>query len=180
MGRGKKYQPEQVVNLLRQIEAAVSNGKTTPQACKEAGIVEQTYFRWRKEFGAAAHVAGAIGRHSAKTKMPLTQAGIQLGPRVWSLRLSADHSAAASLRRQAGWQGPGGENLSVAEGLKVPQKAEAARPAMAQRWLLCEAAADTPEPCMELVRLHGVHWTHDGRSVRILNLIDEHTRRGVC
>ena len=30
---------------------AVSNGKTTPQACKEAAIVEQTYFRWRKEYG---------------------------------------------------------------------------------------------------------------------------------
>ena len=45
MGRGKKYQPEQAVNLLRQIEVAVANGKTTPQACKEAGIVEQTYFR---------------------------------------------------------------------------------------------------------------------------------------
>jgi len=37
MGRGKKYQPEQVVC---QIEVAVSNGKTAPQACKEAGIVE--------------------------------------------------------------------------------------------------------------------------------------------
>jgi putative transposase len=44
MGRGKKYQPEQVVNLLRQIEVAVANGKTTAQASKEAGIVEQTYF----------------------------------------------------------------------------------------------------------------------------------------
>ena len=51
MGRGKKYQPEQVVNLLRQIEVAVANGKTTALACKEAGIVEQTYFRWRKEYG---------------------------------------------------------------------------------------------------------------------------------
>ena len=50
MGRGKKYQPEQVVNLLRQIEVAVANGKTTALACKEAGIVEQTYFRWRKEY----------------------------------------------------------------------------------------------------------------------------------
>ena len=48
MGRGKKYQPEQVVNLLRQIEVAVANGKTTALACKEAGIVEQTYFLWRK------------------------------------------------------------------------------------------------------------------------------------
>ena len=51
MGRGKKYQPEQVVNLLRQIEGAIANGKTTALACKEADIVEQTYFRWRKECG---------------------------------------------------------------------------------------------------------------------------------
>ena len=47
MGRGNKYQPEQVVNLLRQIEVAVANGKSTALACKEAGIVEQTYLRWR-------------------------------------------------------------------------------------------------------------------------------------
>ena len=51
MGRGKKYQPEQVVNLLRQIEVGIANGKTTALACREAGIVEQTYFRWRKEYG---------------------------------------------------------------------------------------------------------------------------------
>ena len=30
---------------------SVANGKTLPQACKEAEIVEQTYYRWRKEFG---------------------------------------------------------------------------------------------------------------------------------
>jgi putative transposase len=51
MGRGKKYRPEQVVNLLRQIEVGVANGETTALACEEAGIVEQTYFRWRKEYG---------------------------------------------------------------------------------------------------------------------------------
>jgi hypothetical protein len=37
--------PEQVVNLLRQIEVAVANGKTTSLACKEAEITEQTYYR---------------------------------------------------------------------------------------------------------------------------------------
>ena len=51
MGRGKKFQPEQVVNLLRQIEVAIGNGNTTPMACREGGITEQTYYRWRKEFG---------------------------------------------------------------------------------------------------------------------------------
>ena len=47
----KRYKPEQVVNLLRQIEVETANGKTTPQACKEAEIHTQTYYRWRKEFG---------------------------------------------------------------------------------------------------------------------------------
>ncbi len=47
----KRYKPEQVVNLLRQIEVEVANGKTTPQACREAQITAQTYYRWRKELG---------------------------------------------------------------------------------------------------------------------------------
>jgi hypothetical protein len=51
MARGKKHSPEQIVTLLRQVEVAVANGKTTGQSCKEAAITEQTYYRWRKEFG---------------------------------------------------------------------------------------------------------------------------------
>jgi transposase-like protein len=47
----RRYTPEQVVNLQRHIEVAVANGKMTDQACREAGIVEQTYYRWRKEHG---------------------------------------------------------------------------------------------------------------------------------
>lgn len=47
----KRYKPEQIVTLLRQIEVEIPNGKTTPQACKEADITVQTFYRWRKEFG---------------------------------------------------------------------------------------------------------------------------------
>ena len=47
----KRHPPEQIVTLLRQVEVAVGNGKSTPQACKEAAITEQTYSRWRKEYG---------------------------------------------------------------------------------------------------------------------------------
>jgi transposase-like protein len=39
------------VNILRQIEVGIANGKTHPVACREAGITEQTYYRWRKEYG---------------------------------------------------------------------------------------------------------------------------------
>ncbi len=51
MGKAKKYSPEQIVNLLRQIEVAVANGKTTPLACRDAGLTDQTYYRWRREYG---------------------------------------------------------------------------------------------------------------------------------
>jgi putative transposase len=51
MARGKKHTAEQIVNLLRQVEVGVANGKTLPQACKEAEIVEQPYYRWRREYG---------------------------------------------------------------------------------------------------------------------------------
>ena len=47
----KRYKPEQIVTLLRQIEVEIANGKTTPQAYKEARITVQTYYRWRKEYG---------------------------------------------------------------------------------------------------------------------------------
>jgi len=47
----KTFTPEQIVTKLRQIDVALANGKTTPQACREADISEQSYYRWRKEYG---------------------------------------------------------------------------------------------------------------------------------
>ena len=47
----KRFGAEQVVKLLRQIEVLQGNGKSLPEACKAVGIVEQTYYRWRKAYG---------------------------------------------------------------------------------------------------------------------------------
>jgi transposase-like protein len=47
----KVYAPEQIVAVLRQIEVAIAQGKTTPIACREAGISDVSYYRWRKEYG---------------------------------------------------------------------------------------------------------------------------------
>jgi transposase-like protein len=47
----KKYGPEQVVAKLRQVEVLQAAGKSIPVACKEAGITDVTYYRWRREFG---------------------------------------------------------------------------------------------------------------------------------
>jgi putative transposase len=41
----QRYKPEQIVTMLRQIEVGIANGKTTPQACKEATITVQTLYR---------------------------------------------------------------------------------------------------------------------------------------
>jgi putative transposase len=47
----KRYSAEQIVVVLRQIEVLISQGKAAPVACREAGISQQSYYRWRKEYG---------------------------------------------------------------------------------------------------------------------------------
>jgi transposase-like protein len=51
MPKGRKSSPEQVVVMLRQIEVQLAQGKSLALACKEAGVSEQSYYRWRKEYG---------------------------------------------------------------------------------------------------------------------------------
>ena len=48
---GKRYKAEQIVNILREVDVKTANGKTIPEACKQIGISEQTYYRWRKVYG---------------------------------------------------------------------------------------------------------------------------------
>jgi len=50
MGR-KRYTPEQIIHLLREAEVFISQGLTTSEACRKIGVVDQTYYRWRKEYG---------------------------------------------------------------------------------------------------------------------------------
>ena len=49
MKKGAKTKPEEIITVLRQIEILANQGKTMPLACREAGISEQTYYRWRKQ-----------------------------------------------------------------------------------------------------------------------------------
>jgi len=48
---GKRFKAEQIVNMLREIDVKTANGKTIPESCKQLGISEQTYYRWRKIYG---------------------------------------------------------------------------------------------------------------------------------
>ena len=47
----KRYTPEQIIHKLRAAEVLLSQGMTTTEASRQIGVVEQTYYRWRKEYG---------------------------------------------------------------------------------------------------------------------------------
>ena len=49
--RGKRPPAEQIVNKLRQAEVLLAQGQTVAQISKTLGITDQTYYRWRKEYG---------------------------------------------------------------------------------------------------------------------------------
>ena len=50
MGKAR-YTTEQIIVKLREIEILCGQGNTIAEAVREAGITEQTYYRWRKEYG---------------------------------------------------------------------------------------------------------------------------------
>ena len=51
MARRKRYTPEQIISKLRDAEIFISQGMTVIEAAKQLGITEQTYYRWRREYG---------------------------------------------------------------------------------------------------------------------------------
>ena len=47
----KRHTPEQIIRKLREAEVELSKGQTTVDVVRKLGITEQTYYRWRKEYG---------------------------------------------------------------------------------------------------------------------------------
>ena len=47
----KRYTPEQIIGKLREAEVALAQGETASQVCRTLGIAEQTFYRWRREYG---------------------------------------------------------------------------------------------------------------------------------
>ena len=47
----KRFSAEQIVNKLREAEVLIAQGQTVSHVCKQIGITDQTYYRWRKEYG---------------------------------------------------------------------------------------------------------------------------------
>jgi putative transposase len=47
----RNYKPEQIIRKLREAEIYISQDMTAQQAARKIGVTEQTYYRWRKEYG---------------------------------------------------------------------------------------------------------------------------------
>jgi putative transposase len=50
MGR-KRFTAEQIINMLREAEVLLNQDSTVGEVCRKLGISEQTYYRWRKDYG---------------------------------------------------------------------------------------------------------------------------------
>jgi putative transposase len=47
----KRFTAEQIIVLFREADVKLSQGRQVGQTCRDMGITEQTYYRWRKEYG---------------------------------------------------------------------------------------------------------------------------------
>jgi putative transposase len=76
----KRFKPEEIVNKLREADVLLSQGKPIAQACKQIGVTEQTYYRWRREYGGMktdqAKRLKELERENARLKRLLADAEI--------------------------------------------------------------------------------------------------------
>jgi putative transposase len=67
----KIFKPEEIINKLREAEVLSSQGKSVAEICRALGVTDQTYYRWRKEYG-------GMGTEQAKRLKLLERENAQL------------------------------------------------------------------------------------------------------
>ena len=84
----KRFRVEQIIPLLREAEAALAKGQSVSTVCKQLGVSDKTYYRWRKEYG-------GMKMNQAKRLKELEQENIRLK------RLLADAELDKAILREA-------------------------------------------------------------------------------
>ena len=67
----KRYTPEQIIRKLREAEVMISQGKSISQATRQIGIVDQTYYKWRREYGGMRVDQAKRLKHQEKQNLQL-------------------------------------------------------------------------------------------------------------
>ena len=76
----RHHRAEEIINKLRETEVGLANGLTVPEVCRKLGVTEQTYYRWRREYG-------GLTRDQAKRLRELEQENVRLKKLVAELSL---------------------------------------------------------------------------------------------
>jgi len=58
MPRGNKFTAEKIIGKLREAEVRLAQGKTVSEVVRKLGVIEQTYDRWKREYGGPADGPG--------------------------------------------------------------------------------------------------------------------------
>ena len=77
---GRRHQPEEVIGKLREAEIVLSQGGSVADASRRIGVTQQTYYRWRKEFGGLkmdqARRMKEVERENARLRQALSELAI--------------------------------------------------------------------------------------------------------
>lgn len=78
----KRYTVEAIVRMLREAEVELASGTTIKQVAKKLGINEQTYYRWRKEYGGLrmdqAHRLKELERENGRLKTLVAEQALDI------------------------------------------------------------------------------------------------------
>jgi len=69
----KRFSVEQIINHLREADVLLAQGRTVGEVCRQIGMSEQTYYRWRKEYGGqspASYMESAADWPQPITRVP--------------------------------------------------------------------------------------------------------------
>ena len=200
MAAPKNLSAGQIINQLRRAEVALANGKRVKQVCRELGVSEQTYYRWRKEYGgmkvSQAKRLKALEKQNQRLKQAVADLTVdnmilkeaskgnfdEGALRGDIVRLASrfgryGYRRVTDMLRIEGWEvnHKRVERIWRQEGLKVPRR----QLKRGRLWL-------NDGSCIRLRPLHKNHvWsydfvstrTHDGRALKLLTVLDEYTRQ---
>jgi transposase InsO family protein len=200
----KKHTVEQIIGKLREAEVQLGQGLTVGDVCRSLGITEQTYYRWRKEWGGlkldqAKRLKELEREKQEKLGVSERRACRVLGqPRStqrYRVRLADDEAIVTAaivalarqyvrygyrtiwaMLRQLGWRvnHKRVERIWRREGLKIPKK----QPKRGRLWL-DDGSVVRLRPCWK-VHIWAYDFvrarTHDGKAFRMLTVIDEYSR----
>jgi len=83
MPRGKKFTAEQIIGKLREAEVGLAQGKAIPEVVRKLGVTEQTYYRWKREYGGLrtdqAKRLKDLEKENARLKRLLADRPVDLG-----------------------------------------------------------------------------------------------------